>query len=219
MGRRCVCVSVCVCVCVVGEGGKQAKSRGRLSSNLLRIRFLESVHKKALCSVMDPHLHRATRQYVLRVQILVRYLANSKCAYHWGKSHLCCHIFSIPAIPTHLESHTCTACLTDAALWAWNTFCLHFAFLALLLQDYTHVFLRPEGVSLSSFLLPTVSLVEILHLPSSLFYSTCLLQPTLTGIVVACILLWRPVASNRNICLAFGGITKIKFIHSLNILF
>ena len=79
-------VCVCVCVCVWwGEGGKRTKSRGRPSSNLLRIRFLESVHKKALCSVMDPHLHRATRQYVLRVQILVQYLANSKCAYHWGR--------------------------------------------------------------------------------------------------------------------------------------
>ena len=136
-----------------------------------------------------------------------------------GKNHLCCHIFSVPAIPAHLESHTCTACLTDAALWAWNTFCLHFAFLALL-QDYTHVFLRPEGVSLSSFLLPTVSLVEILHLPSSLSYSTRLSHsPHSLG-------LWLLGSYYRGQLLVIetfvwhlGESQKIKFIHSLNILF
>ena len=100
--------------------------------------------KKAVCSVMDPRLHRVTRWYVLRVQILVRCLANSKC----GRNHLCCHMFSVPTKPTHLESHTCSTCLTGAALCAWNTFRLHFAFRALL-QDYTHRFLLPEGVSFS----------------------------------------------------------------------
>lgn len=162
-------VEVCVCVCSGERGVNGTESRGRPSSNLLRIRFLERVHKKALCSVRDPRLHRATRWYVLQVQILVRCLANSKC----GRNHLCCHMFSVPTKPTHLESHTCSTCLTGAALCAWNTFRLHFAFRALL-QDYTHRFLLPEGVSFSSFLLPTISLVEILHLLPSLSYSACL---------------------------------------------
>ena len=43
-------VEVCVCVCGGERGVNGTESRGRPSSNLLRIRFLERVHKKALCS-------------------------------------------------------------------------------------------------------------------------------------------------------------------------
>ena len=192
-------VEVCVCVCVCGSGGGRGvngtESRGRPSSNLLRIRFLERVHKTAVCSVMDPRLHRVTRWYVLRVQILVRCLANSKC----GRNHLCCHMFSVPTKPTHLESHTCSTCLTGAALCAWNTFRLHFAFRALL-QDYTHRFLLPEGVSFSSFLLPPVSLVEILRLPPPSPTPHASLTAHITGLWLFVSYdgdqLWRPVASN-----------------------
>ena len=164
-----MCVCVCVCVCGGERGASRTKSRGRPSPNLPRIRFLESVHREALCSVIDPWLHRATRRHVVRAQILVRCLANSKR----GKNQLCCtcsvfqphqltwvpHVHHLPdgcrsAGLEYLSPPLCLPCSSSSRL-------------------YTHV-PSPEGVSFFSFLLPTVSLVEILHLPPSLSYSACL---------------------------------------------